>query len=355
MARRSAPARASVLIIAGGRGTRFWPASREARPKPLFSIDGRTSLLADTIARHVPLIPRERIFVLAAAAHQHAFRRALRGLIPPRNLIVEPSARGTAVAIAYGAAIIERRLGETIIAAVAADHYIPTAVQYRRTLADAIGLAATSASIVAIGIPPTRPETGYGYQKIGARAGAGFRIDKFVEKPPLAIARRMVRSGRYLWNASMFVASTRTLAREFAEHSPALAIAAVRLARTSRTKLAREYRRLEFDSFDRVIMEKSARVLGVRARFSWHDVGSWDGLWDAVGGAGGNVIRGNAIALDSERVLALPGSRLMVLFGVRDLIVVDTGDAILVANRERSPQLGRVIQELERRGLRRYL
>jgi mannose-1-phosphate guanylyltransferase len=102
-------------------------------------------------------------------------------------------------------------------------------------------------------------------------------------------------------------------------------------------------------------MEKSAHVLGVRARFSWHDVGSWDGLWDAVGGAGGNVIRGNAIALDSERVLALPDSRLMVLFGVRDLIVVDTGDAILVANRERSPQLGRVIQELERRGLRRYL
>ena len=112
MARRSAPPRASVLIIAGGRGTRFWPASREANPKPLFSIDGKTSLLADTIARHVPLIPRERIFVLAAAAHQAPFRRALRGLIPAQNLIVEPLARGTAVAIAYGAAIIKRRLGD---------------------------------------------------------------------------------------------------------------------------------------------------------------------------------------------------------------------------------------------------
>ncbi len=355
MARSSVPQRASVLIIAGGRGTRFWPASREATPKPLFSIDGKSSLLADTIARHAPLIPRERTFVLAAAAHQRPFRRALRGLIPANNLIVEPQARGTTVAIAYGAAIIKRRLGDGIIAAVAADHYIANAVQYRRTLADAIGLAATHESIVAIGIPPTRPDTGYGYQKIGRRVGAGFQIEKFVEKPALAIARRMVRSGRYLWNASMFVASTRTLAREFGEHSPALGVAAERLARTPRTKLARGYGRLRYDSFDRVILEKSANVLGVRARFTWHDVGSWDGLWDALGGAGGNLLRGNAIALDSERVLAFAQSRLLVLFGVRDLIVVDTGDAILVANREQSPQLRRVTEELARRGLRRYL
>ena len=262
-----------MLIVAGGRGTRFWPASREANPKPLFSIDGKSSLLADTIARHLPLIPRDRIFVLAAAAHEAPFRRALRGLIPARNLIVEPMARGTAVAIAYGAATIKRRLGDGVIASVAADHYIVTGEQYRHTLADAIGLAAASESIVAIGIPPTRPETGYGYQKIGAKVGAGFRIEKFVEKPPLAIARRMVHSGRYLWNASMFVASTQTLAREFGAHSPALAVAAEKLARTPRTKLARAYGRLRYDSFDRVIMEKSARVLSVRARFSWHDVG----------------------------------------------------------------------------------
>ena len=355
MPRRSAPHRASVLIVAGGRGTRFWPASREANPKPLFSIDGKTSLLADTIARHLPLIPRERIFVLAAAAHQAPFRRALRGLIPAHNLIVEPMARGTAVAIAYGAATIARRLGEGVIASVAADHYIATGEQYRRTLADAIALAASNHSIVAIGIPPTRPETGYGYQKIGAQVGAGFRIEKFVEKPPLATARRMLKSGRYLWNASMFVASTQTLALEFAAHSPALGIAAEKLARLPRTKLARAYGRLRYDSFDRVIMEKSANVLTVRARFSWHDVGSWDGLWDAVGDADGNVIRGNAIALESERVLAHPDSRLMVLFGVRDLIVVDTGDALLIAHRDRSPQLGRVTEELKRRGLERYL
>lgn len=355
MPRSSAPPPASVLIIAGGRGTRFWPASREAKPKPLFSVDGRRSLLADTIARHIPLIPRKRIFVLVAASHEAAFRREVRGLIPPNNLVIEPEARGTAVAIAYGAAIIKRRLGDGVIAAVAADHYINTAEQYRRTLADAIGLAAANEAIVAIGIPPTGPDTGYGYQKIGAKVGTGFRIEKFVEKPPLATARKMVRSGRYLWNASMFVASTRTLAQEFAEYSPALGIAAEKLARTPRTELKHAYGRLRYDSFDRVIMEKSAYVLGMRARFSWHDVGSWDRLCDAVGGAGGNVIREGAIAIESERVLAHPDSRLMVLFGVRDLIVVDTGDAILIAHREKSQHVRRVTEELERRGLHRYL
>ncbi len=355
MPRRSAPHSASVLIIAGGRGTRFWPASRQANPKPLFSIDGKTSLLADTIARHIPLIPRDRIFVLAAAAHQAPFRRALRGLIPAQNLIVEPLARGTAVAIAYGAATIKRRLGDGVIASVAADHHIVTGDQYRRTLADAIGLAASHDSIVAIGIPPTRPETGYGYQKIGPKVGAGFRIEKFVEKPPLEIARRMVRSGRYLWNASMFVASTQTLTREFAAHSPQLGIDAEKLARLPRTKLAHAYGKLRYDSFDRVIMEKSSNVLTVRARFSWHDVGSWDGLWDAVGDVDGNVMRGNAIALESDRVLAHSDSRLMVLFGVQDLIVVDTGDAILIAHRDRSPHVGRVTEDLKRRGLQRYL
>lgn len=347
--------RASVLIIAGGRGTRFWPASREARPKPLFSIDGKTSLLADTVARHIPLIAREQIFVLAAAAHQPPYRRALRGLIPARNLIVEPDGRGTAVAIAYGAAVIKRRLGDGVIAAVAADHYIVTGAQYRRTLADTIRLATTHESIVTIGVTPTRPETGYGYQKIGRQLGAGFRIERFVEKPPLALARRMVKSGNYFWNPSMFVMSTRTLAREFAEHCPQLGAAAEKLAAAPGPKLARAYRRLKFDSFDRVIMEKSLNLLCVRARFSWHDVGSWEGLMTAVADARGSVMRGNVIALDSGPVLAHSDSRLMVLLGVRDLIVVDTGDALLVAHREMSQHVGRVTDELERRGLRRYL
>jgi mannose-1-phosphate guanylyltransferase len=352
---RRSSAAASALIIAGGRGTRFWPASRESRPKPLFAPDGKTSLLAATIARLKPLIPRERIFVLVGAAHAKAFRREIIGKIPARNLIVEPMGRNTAVAIAYGAAVIRRRLGEGVIAVMPADHLIEPATEFRATIASAFRLASEQQAIVVVGVPPSRPEPGYGYQQIGAPIGEGFKVARFIEKPALARARRMVASGKYLWNAGMFVISTPTLSRELQAHAPALEAAAARMARESRNAVARAYQKLKFDSFDRVVVEKSRHVLGVRARFKWHDVGSWHSLMEAVGDSAGSVSRGEVIALDAERYLAHADSRLMVLFGVSDIVAVDTGDAILIAHREHSPRLGRVVEELERRGLRRYL
>jgi mannose-1-phosphate guanylyltransferase len=349
--------RAAALIIAGGRGTRFWPESRAGRPKPLFAIDGKTSLLEETIARTRPLIPKERIFVLVAADQHEPFRRALRELLPPQNLIIEPAGRGTAIAIAYGGAVIARRLGaETVIAVMPADHYVTPPTGFRATVASAIALAATNDAIVVVGVAPTRPETGYGYQKIGRAVGAGFKVERFVEKPGAARARQMVKSGRFLWNAGIFVMRIATLARELSEHAPDLATAMNTLATLRAGELARAYAQLEFDSFDRVVAEKSTRVLSVRARFRWFDVGSWEGLWEALSdGAAGNVTLGNVIALDSNGVIARGGKRLMVLVGVSDLVAVDTGDAILIARRSQSQEVRHVIGELTRRGLSRYL
>ncbi len=345
----------SALIIAGGRGTRLWPASRERTPKPLFSADGKRSLLEATIARLSPLVAPDRIFVLAAAAHAAAFRRALRGVIPARNLIIEPAARGTAVAIAYGAAVIERRLKAGVVAVMPADHIIEPAAGFRATLAAAAGLAAARRAIVVIGIPPTRPETGFGYQKIGAAIGAGFKVDRFIEKPALAGARRMVRSGKYLWNAGMFVLDSRTLAAALAEHSPALAAAARALAAAPRARFPRAYKRLKFDSFDREVVERSRNVITVPARFRWHDVGSWEGLRQAVANDGASVIRGRVLALDSERIVAHSDSRLMVVFGISDLIAIDTGDAILIAHRNRSDEIRQIPETLATRRLHKYL
>lgn len=356
--RATGQAGAAALIIAGGRGTRFWPESRVGRPKPLFAIDGKTSLLEKTIARTLPLIPRERIFVLVAADQRGAFRRGLRGLIPPRNLIVEPAGRGTAVAIAYGGAAIARRLGaSTVVAVMPADHYVTPAAGFRATVASAIALAASGNAIVMVGVTPTRPETGYGYQKIGRAAGAGFKVDRFVEKPTLARARRMVKSGRFLWNAGIFVMRIATLAHELGEHAPGLAAAMSTLATRRGAGLSQAYARLDFDSFDRVVAEKSGNVLSVRARFRWFDVGSWQGLWEALGDGAeaGNVTLGNVIALDTSGVIARGGKRLMVLLGVSDLVAVDTGDAILIARRSESQEVRRVPAELARRGLARYL
>ena len=347
---------AAALIIAGGRGTRFWPESRAGRPKPLFSIDGKSTLLDDTIARMRPLIPHERIFVLVSADQAAAFRRAVKGKIPPRNLIVEPEGRGTAVAIAYGAAMIKKRLGgETVIAVMPADHYIEPAAGFRRTIAEAIALAAKNRAIVVVGVRPARAESGYGYQQIGRAVGAGFKVVRFVEKPAPAVARRMVRSGKFLWNAGMFVMGVDTLGAELGRHAPALAATMEKFGAMTRSQLARGYGRLSFDSFDRVVAEKSGNVIGVRARFRWHDIGSWEGLWEALRGRESNVLSGNVIAVDADGVLARAGERLMVILGVSDLVAIDTGDAILIARRSESQGVRRVIEELRRRGLTRYL
>jgi mannose-1-phosphate guanylyltransferase len=165
----------------------------------------------------------------------------------------------------------------------------------------------------------------------------------------------MMRSGKYLWNAGMFVMRAATLNAELEQHAPRLADAMRLIASLRPIELQRRYSALEFDSFDRVIAEKSRNVFGVRARFQWHDVGSWEGLWEALRAHRRNVLTGNILALEADGVLARASDRLMVLLGVKDLVAVDTGDVILIANRSYSQEVRRVIEQLRRRGLERYL
>lgn len=355
MARAEKPPLAA-LIIAGGRGTRFWPEARSHRPKPLFRFDGETSLLKDTIARVQPLIPPEQIFVLVAADHAKAFKREIKGVLPPTNLIAEPEGRGTAVAIAFGVAVIARLVGsDAVVAVMPADHYVPEAKQFRETIASAAKLAVGEDAIVIVGVTPTRPETGYGYQQIGKPIGEGFKVARFVEKPDAAKARRMLRSGKFLWNAGIFVMTVATLARELSEHAPALGKAMDRLGSLKRTERDLVYHDLQFDSFDRVVAEKSSNLIGVRARFGWDDVGSWEGLWSAMRGDSHSVVTGNVVALESTGVFIRGGKRLMVLLGVEDLVAIDTEDALLIAHRSRSQDVGKALEELKRRGLHDFL
>jgi mannose-1-phosphate guanylyltransferase/mannose-6-phosphate isomerase len=332
----------------------LWPASRVAQPKPLIQFDGEKTLIGETIARHDGLVARDRIFVLVPREHRTRFARTLRSMVPATNLLVEPSGRGTAVAIAFGAAIIRKRLGDAIVACVAADHFIAPAARYRATLRDAIRLAARRSALVVVGITPTRPESGFGYQEVGPPIDQGFRVSRFIEKPSLREAARMVRAGRYLWNASMFVAGVSTLAGEFRAHCPPLADAMDSFG-ASATRDSRIYRSLDLESFDRVIVERSPRVLGVRASFQWHDVGTWQGLWEAIRRGRDSIVGARVVAIDSGDILVRGDRRLMVLVGVEDLVAVDTGDAILIARKSRSQEVRKVIDELERRGLRRYL
>jgi mannose-1-phosphate guanylyltransferase len=215
-------------------------------------------------------------------------------------------------------------------------------------------LARRHSALVVVGIAPTRPESGFGYQEVGPTIDGGFRVARFIEKPSLPDATRMFRSGGYLWNASLFIASVSTLESEFRAHCLPLANAMGRFGH-SPARDSRVYRSLQFDSFDRVIVEKSARVLGVRASFEWHDVGTWQGLWEAIRRGRDSVLGARVVAIDSRGVLARSDRRLMVLLGVDDLVAIDTGGAVLIARKSRSQEVRKVIEELEKGGLRRYL
>jgi mannose-1-phosphate guanylyltransferase len=347
---------AAALIIAGGRSTRFWPEGRADRPKPLFSVTGDSSLILDTIARIQPLIPRERIFVLVTDGQRRAFRSELRGTIAPHNLIIEPEGRGTTVAIAYGSAMIAERFGkDVIIVTTPADHYIPQANAFRSTIGKAIRAASEARAIVVVGVKPTRPETGYGYQQVGQRIKGGFKVARFIEKPPLERARRMLLSGQFLWNAGIFAMSPAVLLIEMQQHLSPLAAAMERFAKMKLQELRSVYRQFDVASFDREIAEKSNNLVGVRAKFEWHDVGSWHGLWTAMRGSNSNVISDGIVTDDVQGVLARGGKRLMVLLGVKDLVAVDTDDAILIASLSRSQELSRVLETLRQRGLQSYL
>ncbi len=319
-------------------------------------MDGRRTLLGETIARLQPLIPRDRIFVIAAAQRAVQFRRALRGVIPARNLILEPQGRGTAVAIAYGIGVIEARIGPGVVAVMPSDHYVSPAGEFRRTLRQAIKIAGRHAAIVMIGIRPTRAEPGYGYQQIGSAVDDGaYEVEAFVEKPAPARAAEMVRGGGFLWNAGMFIMRTPMLAAEIAKNCPRLEPAMRELPSLRGAKLAAAYNDLNFDSFDREIVEKSGRVISVQADFRWHDVGSWQGLWEALKDRSGNVLTGPVVMIDSEAVVARAGDRPMVLLGMKDVVAIDAGDAILIAQRSHSQELRRVVDELRGRGLQRLL
>ncbi len=204
-------------------------------------------------------------------------------------------------------------------------------------------------------MPPSRPDSGYGYLETGDPLPGGFKVKRFVEKPSVAVARSMVRSGRFLWNAGMFLIEHGDLGG--GTRAPLSASLLAALGKLVRQAPGYEslYARLEFDSFDYEVIEKSANVAAVRAGFSWNDVGSWDGLWQTLRDGSGNALSGKVVAMDSRQMLARADSRLMVLLGVEDLIVVDTADALLIAHRARTQDVKRVIAELRRRKLTGYI
>jgi mannose-1-phosphate guanylyltransferase len=347
-----------AVILAGGAGERFWPASRSRRPKPFLRVVGGRTLLDATCLRARRVAGPARVWVVCGEEHAAAIRRAT-GL-PAARVLVEPARRNTAAAIAFAALRIAARDPQALLAVLPADHHIPDAAAFARDLRRAARAARRAGVLVTLGVRPTRAETGYGYIDVGAPVGRAhpglFRVRRFVEKPDRLRALRYLRGGRHLWNAGIFVFGARVVLDELAAHAPQVAEALAPLggrARPSRAQLARSYRRAPSLPIDVAVMEKSRRVWTLPVRWRWSDVGTWESLAAELGVGPGRsrLLDGELLHDDAggNLVWGRPG-RPIALLGVSGLAVVDAGDALLVARLDRSNEVRAIVQTLKDTG-----
>ncbi len=353
------------MILAGGSGTRFWPLSRRSRPKQLLKLFGERSLLAQTVERIRGLIPPERIYVFTSDRIRRQVAREAPG-VPPSQIVAEPASRNTAPAIGLAAWEIAKRDPEGVMVVLPSDHVIAKPQVFRRALRAAYNLAVEEGPSVVIGIRPTHPETGFGYIRLGEQGRnedpelGTYRVRAFTEKPLAATAKRYVRSGKYLWNAGMFVWRASTLLGNLERFQPQMAAALRALAEAGGTRspaaMKHLYPKCENISIDYALMEKIPNVFAVAADFGWSDVGSWAAA-HALNpqDENGNVSPEAALLVDSRRNLIVSPRKFVAAVGVEDLVIVETDDALLICPRARSQDIGKVVRELQRLGREKLL
>jgi mannose-1-phosphate guanylyltransferase len=332
-----------TVIMAGGVGSRFWPLSRRSRPKQLLDLFGHGTMVRRTVDRLLPLVPAERQVVVTGRVLGDAMRQELPEL-PARNVLEEPMGRNTAPAIGWAAAEILARDPDAILAILPADQLIVDEDDYRATVGRAVD-AAAQGRIVTLGIPATRPETGYGYILAGEEVDTGVHsVAAFKEKPALETALAYLADGRYYWNAGMFFAPARLMMDEMARHAPDVSEGLDRLTRESVDVV---YPDLPSISIDYAVMERTDKVAVIPGNFGWSDVGSWRTLWDYREDGASTYTRGDVIELDgSDNVLFADGGTVATV-GVSDLIVVHTPDATLVCPRESAQRIREIVDALK--------
>jgi mannose-1-phosphate guanylyltransferase len=352
------------VVMAGGSGTRFWPLSRKNRPKQFLALAGDAPLLAATVDRLPPLARGRDTYVVCGPAHAAAARRMLPSL-PAANFIVEPCARNTAPCVGLAALHVAARDTRGVIAMLPADHHIAKPKAFRDALGAAAALAAQGA-VATIGIHPSRPETGYGYLKLGPRlaargrpkgSGPAHKVERFVEKPDVVTAARYLADGGYLWNSGIFVFRADVILDEIGRAMPVLGEQLDVIGQSLGTPAyARTLKRVFPDcpsiSIDYGVMEKSKRIAVVPAEFGWSDVGSFAALPDVRPTDHlGNVAEGDALVIDGRNdVVVAAGGRPVAVVGIDDVVVVDAGDAVLVCRRDRAQDVRKAVEELGRRG-----
>lgn len=355
-----------AVILAGGRGTRFWPRSRTRTPKQLLNIVGTGSMLQQTVERLAPLVPAQRIWTVTNAEQAAALRKQLPAAAR-KQVLTEPLGRNTAAAIALAAIHVRYAAGgDALLAVLPADHYIAQPEKYREIVCAALDVALEHGRMVVLGIPPTRPETGFGYierqgEAISAQGKPVFAVRCFKEKPELAVAREYIASGNFHWNAGMFFWRVSTYLEALKEFLPATYSLLEELAphigkRSYEAKLKRIYPKLENISVDYAILERATqqpgapRVFVIPAEVGWSDIGSWAAVYDLLAKhRGENIFAGAGQSLDAEGNFLWSPGKYVAAIGVRDLVVVETPDALLICPRERAQDVGKIVRALEDR------
>jgi len=353
-----------AVILAGGRGTRFWPRSRTRTPKQLLNIVGKETMLQQTVARLRPLVPPECIWTVTNAEQLAAVRKQLPAAAR-KHVLSEPIGRNTTAAIALAAIHVRHAArGDALLAVLPADHYIAQPERYLEIAREALDVAREPGYIVVLGIPPTRPETGFGYiERTGENLYATdfpvFAVRRFTEKPELQLAKEYVASGNYHWNAGMFFWRVSTFLENLQRHLPKTHAALESLTdyigkRSYDRKLRAIFPKLENISVDYAILERATRAEGppsvfeIPAEIGWNDIGSWAAVYELLAKQpGANILFGEGHAIDAEGNFLWSPSKFVAAIGVRDLVVVETPDALLICPRDRTQDVAKIVKWLE--------
>lgn len=353
------PSSTYALILAGGSGTRFWPLSRNAKPKQLLNLFGEQTLLEQTISRLEDLVPNENIFILTNTLQEAAVRE-IATMLPPENIFAEPAKRDTAPAVALGIGLIAARNPHATMLVLPSDQLIQDTAAYHAVMRDALETAEKSDGLVTIGIKPTWPCPSYGYIERGSRASIpGLQCEnmpaevvRFREKPSTELAEQFLAQGGFCWNAGMFVWTVSTVIHELNTHTPQLGhfISELRNSTDIKATVNAQFPNLTPISIDYALMEKAERVFNIEATFDWDDVGSWLSVANYLPTVGSeNRVNDTTVAeIDSENNIvfnARKGTQIALL-GVDDLIIVQTDDALLIANRHQADAIKKLGDKL---------
>ncbi len=353
----------TALIMAGGRGERFWPRSRQSLPKQFLSLtDDKKTMLQLTVERILPLVAMEDIFIVTNRGYRELVRAQLPEL-PEGNILCEPVGKNTAPCIGLGAVHIAKKYGDAVMMVLPSDHLIKYTSLFLNTLSDACEVAEQGGNLVTLGIAPDCPETGYGYIKFQPEQtlGRAFAVERFVEKPDLETAKAYLASEQYLWNSGMFIWKTSTILDNLQAHLPETYAGLCKIREAIGTPmeeqvLEREFQGFRAESIDYGVMEKAQDIYILSGAFGWDDVGSWLAVSRIKrSNELGNVVEGNVVTVDTRDTIIQGGGKLIAAVGLEDMIVVDSEDALLICEKAHAGDIKKVLENLKICNRREYL